>query len=113
MFDEVKIKDLAYDKHSGDIIGFVNLDEVNNQLLAPEQKHLNASPQPQLATHMSVVMVCGILPNLEFAYAQFPCTSVTGDQLYSLVWGCVCHLEAAGFKVLAAACDEQLQTESI
>lgn len=66
MFDEVKIKDLAYDKHSGDIIGFFNLDEVNNQLLAPEQKHLNASPQPQLATHMSVFMVCGILPNLEF-----------------------------------------------
>ena len=106
VFDEVKIKeDLVYDKHSGDIIGFTNLGDVNDQLLAFEQTHLNPSPQPQLATHMLVFMVCGILSNLEFAYAQFPCTSVTGDQLYSLVWGCVRHLETAGFKVLATTCD--------
>ena len=106
VFDEVKIKeDLVYDKHSGDIIGFVNLGETNDLLLAFEQAHLNPSPQPQLATHMLVFMVCGILSNLEFPYAQFPCTTVTGDQLYSLVWGCVRQLETAGFKVLATTCD--------
>lgn len=46
VFDEVKIKDLVYNKHSGNIIGFTNVGEVNNQLLAFEQTHLNASTQP-------------------------------------------------------------------
>ena len=50
-------------------------------------------------------MVCGILSDLEFPYAQFPCTSVTADQLYPLLWGCVRRLEAAGFRVLATTCD--------
>jgi len=54
VFDEVKIKDLVYDKHSGDIVGFVNLGEANNQLLAFEQKHLNASPQTQFAILVGV-----------------------------------------------------------
>ena len=106
LFDEVKIKeDLVYNKHSGDIIVFVNLGEVNDLLLAFEQAHLNPSPQPKLATHMLVFMVCGILSDLELPYAQFPSTTVTGDQLYSLVWGCVRQLETAGFKVLATTCD--------
>ena len=88
MFDEVKIKeDLVYDKHSGDIIGFVNFGETNDLLLAFEQTHLNPSPQPQLATHMLVFMVCGILSDLEFPMhnsywrpALFTCVG-----LYSLV----------------------------
>ena len=33
VFDEVKIKeDLVYDKHSGEVVGFVNVGDVNNQL---------------------------------------------------------------------------------
>ena len=56
VFDEVKInEDLMYDKHSGDIIGFINLGEVNDLLLAFERAHLNPSPQPKLATHMLVI----------------------------------------------------------
>ena len=30
---------------------------------------------------------------------------MSGDQLYSLVWGCVRRLEACGFKVIALTCD--------
>ena len=108
VFDEVKTtEDLVYDKDSGNIIGFVNLGEVNYLMLTFEQAHLNPTPQPQLATHMLVFMVCGIISELEFPYTQFGCTSVIGDQLYSLVWGCVRHLETAGFK------QKPLQTESL
>lgn len=38
-------------------------------------------------------------------HVSFPCSSVSGDQLYSLVWGCVHRLEACGFKVVALTCD--------
>lgn len=34
LFDKIKIKpDLVYDKHTGDLIGFCNLDAVGNELL--------------------------------------------------------------------------------
>lgn len=106
IFDEVKVKeDLIYEKHSGELIGFVNIGEINNQLLDYEQICLKDEHKPQLASHMLVFMVRGILSDLKFPYAQFSCTSITGDQLYSLVWGCVRRLEAAGLKVLATTCD--------
>ena len=66
---------------------------------------LNDKCKLQLASHMLVFMVRGILSELKFPYAQFSCTSITGDQLYPLVWGCIRRLEAAGFKVLATTCD--------
>ena len=103
--DEVKIKEgVVYDKHSADIIGFRNIGEVSDQLLAIEQICLNATPHPQLTIHMLVFMVCGILSNLEFAYIQFPYNFISGEQLYSRVQGCVHHPEAAGFKFLATTC---------
>ena len=94
-----------YDKHSGEMIGFVNIGDVNNSLMAFQRAFESESDKPQLATHMLVFMVCGILTNLRFPYAQFSCKSSTADQLFSLVWGCVRHLEVAGFKVLATTCD--------
>ena len=106
VFDEVKIKeDLIYDKHSGELLGFIDVGDVNNSLLAFQQSCESDIHKPQLATHMLVFMVCGILSALKYPYAQFPCMSVTADQLYSLVWGGVRRLEGAGFKVLAITCD--------
>ena len=55
--------------------------------------------------HMLIFMVSGIVSKLNYPYAQFPCTSLTADQLYSPVWGCVSRLEGIGFKVLATTCD--------
>ena len=38
VFDEVKIKeDLVYNKHSGELIGFVNVTDINQHLSALEQ----------------------------------------------------------------------------
>ena len=106
VFDEIKVKeDLVYDKHSADLLGFVRIGDVNEHLSRFEEIKLSATPKPKLATHVLTFMVCGILSDLEFPYASFPCTSLSGDQLYSLVWGCIRRLEACGFKVLALTCD--------
>ena len=86
------------------MIGFINIG-YNNCLAAFQRESVSDSQKPQLATHMLVFMVCGIVSNLKFAYAQFPCSSLTADQLYSLVWGCIRRLEGIGFKVLATTCD--------
>lgn len=106
VFDEMKIKeDLVYDKHSGQLIGFMNIGDVNNQLLQLEQQCKHETPLPKLATHMLTFMVRGLLSSLDFPYASFPCLSLGGDQLYSIVWGAVRRLEACGFRVAALTCD--------
>jgi len=106
IFDEVKIKeDLVYDKNSGEMIGFSNIGDINNCLEAFQRDCEDDTQKPQLATHMLVFMVSGIASKLNYPYAQFPCTSLSGDQLYSLVWGCIRRLEGIGFKVVATTCD--------
>ena len=36
---------------------------------------------------------------------MFPCSSLTGDQLYPITCECISHLEMLGFKVLAMTSD--------
>lgn len=106
VFDEMKVKeDLVYNKHSGQLIGFMNIGDVNNQLLELEQTCKQSNAAPKLATHMLTFMVRGLLSELDFPYASFPCLSLGGDQLYSIVWGAVRRLEACGMKVLALTSD--------
>ena len=53
---------------------------------------------------MLVFMVKGIFTRLEFLYAHFPCTSLTAEFLYPIVWDAIRH-EALGLKVLVLTCD--------
>ena len=73
MIDEMKIhEDLVFDKHGHDLLGFVNLGAVNEQLQELEKEAQAAKPHENLATHMLTVMVRGIFVKLEFPYASFP-----------------------------------------
>ena len=107
IFDEVKVKEgLVYNKESMEIIGFVNIGDISEHLNAYERYcSENIPPKPQIATHILMFMVRGLFSGLRFPYAQFPCSSLSGDQLYPLVWECVEHLEMIGFKVLAITAD--------
>jgi hypothetical protein len=45
LHDEIKIKaDLVYNKHSGELIGFMNLDDVGNAVLNMEQRLFGDAP---------------------------------------------------------------------
>jgi hypothetical protein len=38
IFDEVHIRaDLVYNKHTGELVGFCNLGDINNQLQSPKE----------------------------------------------------------------------------
>ena len=110
-FDEVRIKDnLVYDKHGLQIIGYVDIGNINNELLKFEQSCNNEdsnTPSPPLpvAKHMLVFMVRGLFIGLKFPLAQFATQSLTADQLFPLAWEAVQKLEAADFKVIAFVCD--------
>jgi len=107
VFDEMHIReDLVYDKHSGALIGFANLGEINSHLLEFERSVDVAAPHSEpLANSMTVFMVRGLFTRLQFPYAQFPSIKVSGDLLFEPFWEAVERLERCQLKVLAATAD--------
>ena len=106
LLDEMHIKeDLVYDKHTGQMIGFVNLGEVNNHLHKLEhylsQQTVHHSP---LADSIMTFMVRGLFSHLQFPYLQLPCHRLTGGDLYHPFWTAVGRLERCGFKVRTYKC---------
>ena len=92
VMDEVKVKeDLVYDKNTAEIIGFTNLSHIKNQLSELERSEKGL--QPTIATNMLVFMVRGLFLDLEYPYAQFPCASLSAEELFPIVWGCIERLE--------------------
>ena len=100
VFDEVKIKEgLVYDKHSGNIIGFNDLGDVN---VAIDRIEEVVHKSEKISSSMLVFMVRG---HLNFPYAQFPCQNLNAGVLYPIVWDVVRNLELTGFQVLAMTAD--------
>ena len=59
-------EDLVYDKHSDSLIGFANVGDMNN-LLNDE----NPETTPSIASTKLVLMVRGLVSDLNFPYVQF------------------------------------------
>ena len=84
-FDEMKIQSkLVFDKHSNEIIGFVDLGE----------EELNVSSgSSDLATHALVFFVRGAASDLKYALGYFLTKDVTSYQIMPLFWKAVSVLE--------------------
>lgn len=90
-----------YVKSTGKLIGFTAMGDINDHLLAFEKSFDDEqSGEEEVAKTMMVFMVWGLLTWLRFPYAQFPCSDVTGDLLYSPFWEAVSRLERMELKVL-------------
>ena len=101
LFDEVYIKsDLVYDRFSSQIIGFVNLGSVDQQLTTLEHSTI-----PEVATRVLTLMVRGIFYNLNFPLANFATNGVTAIQLFDILWEAVEHLERCDFQVVFETAD--------
>ena len=92
-------EELVYDKHTGSLIGYTDLGEINNHLLAFEQSLEGSSNQPAPAKTMLTFMVKELFTKLQFPYAQFASTKLTGDSLFQLFWEVVKRVERIGLKV--------------
>ena len=104
LFDEMKLSEsLVYDKHSAQVIGFVQLGDVNDQLTQFEH---SVDVHPPIATHMLGLMVCGVFSNLHFPYAHFATSdNLTGENLFLIMWEAIERLEHLGFKVITLTGD--------
>ena len=86
-FDEMKIQsDLVFDKHSNELIGFVDLgDEVSN---------VAAFDKPTtIATHVLAFMVRGIASDLKYILGYFSTENLTSYQIMPIFWKAVSILE--------------------
>ena len=87
----------ALNKNSGEVIGFVNARDTNNQLAPLEEACKSDKPQlPKIARQMLVFLVRGIFIHLQFPYSHFPTTSITSSFLSSMVWEAIRHLIVMG-----------------
>ena len=97
-FDEIKIKeDLIYNKHTGQIIGYVNLGDIEQQLVALEE---NRSFISNVATHMLQFMLRGLSARLNNPVAHFATSALTAKQLYPMVWDVIGSVECTRLKVI-------------
>lgn len=99
MFDEMKIKcNLVFDKHSGRLIGFVDLGDPD----------INYSTFDKIepATHVLAFYVRGIITKLQFMLGYFFTRDVVSYQLMPLFWRGVAILQLkVNLNVIAAVSD--------
>ena len=104
IFDEMKIKEsIVYDKHSSNVIGFVELNDVYDQLFQLE--HNDGDKSRPIATHILAIMVRGIFSDIKFPFAHFPTKDIAGDHLFSVMWEAIERIERLGLKVVALTAD--------
>ena len=100
LIDEMKIQeDLVWNKHTGELIGFVDFgdDQINEALIEDREK---------LATHIMVFLVKSIKNPLSYAFANFATDGASSSQIFALFWKCVGILEmSCNLKVIATVAD--------
>ena len=104
LMDEMHIReDLVYDKHTGVLLGFTNLGDINSHLDWFEQSlQANMISESTLAKTMLVIMVWGLFTKLQYPYAQFPSVKLSGDQIFDPFWETVYWIECCSLKVVGA-----------
>ena len=99
LFDEMKIQeDLVWDKHTGELIFFVDLGDI-------KLNYATFQDVKELATHFLVFLVKSIVNPLSYSFATFATTGVKSFQIFPLFWKTVNILENIGLKVIAATAD--------
>ena len=87
MFDEMKIRsNLVFDKHSEELIGYVDLGD-------PDVNFNCFEKQDDLATHTLVFYLRGLSTNLKFSLGHFATNGITAAQLIPIFWEAVSLLE--------------------
>ena len=106
LLDEMHIRDdLVYDKHTGALLGFADLGDINSHLAAFEQSLSTEMCDDSVATTMLVIMVRGLFTKLQYPYAQFPTRNLAGHELFDPFLEAVFRLEKCTLKVIGVTFD--------
>ena len=87
LMDEMKVQEnLVWDKHTGDLIGFVDLGD-------PDLNYATFQKSDAIASHILVFLVRSIINPLKFSLANFATSNATSVQMFPLFWKAVGILE--------------------
>ena len=105
LFDEVRIKaDLVYDIHSGELVGYVDLDKVGNEFMNLHYA-LNDANQ-SIAKFLLVVMIRGVTTALKYPLATFATDGIKATFINLVIWEAMEIVEIdACMKMLFLFCD--------
>ena len=108
MCDEMHIsKNLVFKKSTGELIGYVKLDEAFSDL-AKLQSFLesgNTTIKPELATKMLTFMVKGVANDVKEAVASYTTNRLTTDFLYTTSWEVINRCERSGIPIIVFFAD--------
>ena len=99
-FDEMKVQeDLVWDKHTNELIGFVDLGDT-------DVNYATLIKSDDLASSILVFLIRSLHNPLSFSVATFATKSITSYQLFPLFWKAVSILElTCQLKVVASTAD--------
>ena len=89
---------MVWDKHTGDLIGYVNLGD--SQL-----NYATLKKTDDIASHVLVFLLRSIVNPLKFTLANIDAKNVTSLQLFPLLWKAVGILKDNDLKVMAVTSD--------
>ena len=99
LFDEMKIQeDLVWDKHTGELIGYVDLGDI-------KLNYATLNDVKELATHILVFLVKSVVNPLSYSFATYATTGITSFQIFPSFWKAVSLLESINLKVIATTAD--------
>ncbi|XP_011680559.1 uncharacterized protein LOC100893587 [Strongylocentrotus purpuratus] len=102
--DEMKTKSgIVYSSSTGELIGFVDVGSINNELRAFEKRLKEDTDE--LASHAFMIMVRGLFSPAKQAVALFPTSSLRSGEIYDCVMKTVLAVETAGLKVRVVVAD--------
>ena len=105
-FDERKRKaDLVYRKSTGQLVGYTELGNINDELRLFESKVKNEEYRQDFATHVIVYMVRGIFTNLVYPFGFFASLGFTAAQLFPCSMEAISIIESIGLKVQVLTSD--------
>ena len=105
-FDEIKIKSgLVYKKGTGKIIGFKDMDDVNDEIETLVNRFEDKGENHDFVRYINVFFVRRILSKLCYPIGYHSSMGFIEDQLFPLVWEATRILEGLGLKVRSWTCN--------
>lgn len=108
MADEIHVsKNLVIEKSTGQVIGFKDLDKIDQEVATLDSLLDNPDKQlePEIATKILSFMVKACSSKVKDVVASFPVCNPSPKQMYSWTWEVIGALEKSGVKIIAFVCD--------
>ena len=99
LIDEMKIQvNLVWDKHNGELIGCVDLDNI-------DLSYATLSKVTTVGSHVLVFLIRSIVNPFKSSRANFATDGISVSQMFLLLWKAISICGKGSLKVIAVTCD--------